>query len=122
MVRCTRPVEYVFPKFTNDPAGQWARTPEHKEKNPAYPDPDHFLGPTQKYLFRAPELRHMRIGQVIRYFAPAGRAGQDKEEEAASAPQAEQPLSGAAASTARQLRRRRPGWRLSDMQAGASGT
>ena len=25
----------------------------------------------------------MRIGQVIRYFAPAGRAGQDKEEEAA---------------------------------------
>ncbi len=77
VVRCSRPVEYVFPKFTNEPAGQWARTPEHKAKNPGYPDPDHFLGPTQRYFFRAPELRHMRIGQVIRYFTPAARGGGD---------------------------------------------
>ena len=71
VVRCTKPVEFVMPKFTSDPAGQWARTPEHKHKNPTYPDPDSFLGPTQKYFFRAPELRHMRIGQVIRYFSKA---------------------------------------------------
>ena len=79
MVRCARNVEFIFPQFTNDPAGQWPRTPDHKEKNPRYPDPEHFLGPTQKYFFRAPELRHMRIGQVIRYFAAAGRAGVGSE-------------------------------------------
>ena len=75
VVRCTKPVEFVFPKFTNDPAGQVPRTPDHKEKYPNYPDPDHFLRSTQKLFFRAPELRHMRMGQVIRYFAPAPRPG-----------------------------------------------
>ena len=81
VVRCTKPVEFVYPKFTNDPAGQMLRTPDHKEKYPKYPDPDHFLGLSQKYFFRAPELRHMRIGQVIRYFSPAPRAGVGSEEQ-----------------------------------------
>ena len=83
MVRCTKPVEYVFPQFTNDPAKSWRRPPEHQQQFPNYPDPDHFLGPTQKYLFRAPELRHMRIGQVVRYFAGAKAVGAGAEEDAA---------------------------------------
>ena len=57
------------------------RTPDHKEKYPEYPDPDHFLRSSQKYFFRAPELRNMRLGQGSRYCSPAPRAGAGSEEQ-----------------------------------------
>jgi hypothetical protein len=77
VVRCTRPVEYIFPQFTADPSRRWRRDPEHKTKNHQYPDPDYYLAPTQKYFFRGPDLRHMRIAQVIRYFSKGAPAGRD---------------------------------------------
>ena len=83
VVRCTKPVEDIRPQLTNEPAGQWVRDAEHMEKNPNYPDPDNYLGPTQKYFFRDKTLRHMRIGQKIRYFADAKPGGAAKGEQSA---------------------------------------
>lgn len=48
VVRCTRPVEYIWPQFTTDPGSQIPRPPEHKERYKQYPDPNYYLGPAQK--------------------------------------------------------------------------
>ena len=77
-------MEFVFPKFTNAPAGKQRRSDEHMKKYPDFPDPAHYLDGTQKYFFRDRALRHLRIGQTIRYFAelkrtPAGGGDEDSD-------------------------------------------
>ena len=83
VVRCTRPVEYIWPQFTPEPGRNIPRTPEHRSRNQDYPDPEYYLGPTQRYFFRNPELQHLRINQVVRYFTRSPGLGQAEADKGA---------------------------------------
>ena len=48
-----------------------ARTGDHLRRVPRYPDPRFFFNRTQKYFFRNAALRHLRMGQFVRYFCEA---------------------------------------------------
>ena len=61
------PADFVPPKGIRTP-----RDPSHRSKHPYYPDPTYYLSHAGKYFFRHECLRHLRIEQVNRYFAPAG--------------------------------------------------
>ena len=68
VVRSTRPTQFIFPQFTVENNARMQRTAEHKDKA-AYPDEEYYLNAVQKYFFRADELRPLRVGQFLRYFA-----------------------------------------------------
>ena len=71
VVRSTRQVVFVPTIFVPGENTHTRRSPEHVASNGGYPDPAFFLGYVQeKYLYRNPALRHLRIEQVSRYFAP----------------------------------------------------
>jgi len=69
VVRSTRPVVWTPCEFIPGRGSRTPRTPWHVEQFPEYPDPHFYLGEVAKYLYRAPELRHLRIEQYHRYFA-----------------------------------------------------
>ena len=72
VVRSTRPVQYTPTAFIPARESRTPRDPNHVERVPAYPDPQFYLSHAGKYLFRHPDLRHLRLEQYNRYFAHAG--------------------------------------------------
>ena len=68
VVRSTRPVQFIPASFLPNKDRRTPREPSHVADNPDYPDTDYYLSATQKYFFRAPVLRHLRVEQYNRYF------------------------------------------------------
>ena len=71
-VRSTRPAEYLPTTFVPAEDSRQLRDPSHLQKYPDFPDPRFYLNRSQTYLFRHPDLRHLRAEQFFRYFAWAG--------------------------------------------------
>ena len=69
VVRSTRPTVYVYPQFTVDPASRFSRTEEHVANVPQYPDGSFYMNLVQCYFYRKVQLRYLRVGQFLRYFA-----------------------------------------------------
>ena len=67
VVRSTKPVQNIVGIFVGRPEFRNRRDASHLTKHPEYPDPDFHLNYTQKYFFRHPDLRHLRIEQFQRY-------------------------------------------------------
>ena len=72
VVRNTRPVQYTSAEFVPARDCRTPREPAHVDKWPLYPDPQFYLSYVQKWLFRHPSLRHLRVEQFTRYFTCAG--------------------------------------------------
>ena len=72
VVRNTRPVQFTSAEFVPSRDRRTPREPTHLEKWPQYPDAQFYLSYVQKYFFRHPSLRHLRVEQFTRYFACGG--------------------------------------------------
>ena len=77
LVRSTQPVQFTPGEFIPSPDSRTPREANHQQRYPDYPDPEYYLGFTQKYFFRHPKLRHLRIEQCNRYFALSGEGDPD---------------------------------------------
>ena len=64
VVRSTRPCQYTPACFIGRREYRNLRDPGHVQRVPDYPDPKYYLNYTQKYFFRNPALRHLRVEQV----------------------------------------------------------
>ena len=73
-VRATRPCQFTPASFVGKKEYRNLRDPGHIAKCPDYPDPQYYLGFTQKYFFRNVALRHLRVEQFNRYLAMSGEA------------------------------------------------
>ena len=72
VVRSTCQVVFTPTTFVPGERTHTRRPPEHIEKEGNYPDPMFFMGRIQQqYLFRNQRLRHLRVEQFHKYFAPA---------------------------------------------------
>ena len=65
-VRSTRPVQFIPVDFITNPAHSCKRDDFHLARFPDYPQPEFLLSYTQKYFFRHPSLRHLRVEQFSR--------------------------------------------------------
>ena len=81
VVRSTRPVQFIPGEFLPAAALRSRREDGHLQKFPSFPDPECYLSYFQRYLFRPPELLHLRVEQLNRYFAATdGRAAATLED------------------------------------------
>ena len=69
-VRSTRPVKWTPTNFIPNPIYSCRRDEFHLTRFPDYPEPERLLSYTQKYFFRHPALRHLRVEQFTRQPAP----------------------------------------------------
>ena len=67
--KSTRSTIFLWPQFVVQEKSRVARTPEHLDKAPLYPDIKYYLNQVQLYFFRHRDLRHLRLGQYFRYFS-----------------------------------------------------
>ena len=75
VVRSTRPCQYTPACFIGRREYRNLRDPGHVQRVPDYPDPKYYLNYTQKYFFRNPALRHLRVEQVSVFgFGPRAHA------------------------------------------------
>ena len=71
VVRATRSVQFLLTQFVFKSDVE-KRSSAHIARHPGYPDPVFYMKyPQEKYFFRSPALRHLRLAQFARYFAPA---------------------------------------------------
>ena len=68
VVRSTKATRYLVDKFTIPDKDRIRRSEEHLEDVIGYPDAEFYLNEVQKYFFRHPDLRHLRVEQFFRYF------------------------------------------------------
>ena len=71
VVRSTRPTILVSPNFVPLDSFCAPREQGHLNNYPDFPHPKLHLNATQKFYYRHPSLRHLRIEQVVRYFSMA---------------------------------------------------
>jgi hypothetical protein len=69
VVRTTRPVRFLPNAFIPGRDARTSRDPSHVLSYPEYPDREWYLNFTQKYFFRHPYLRHLRLEQFNRYLS-----------------------------------------------------
>ena len=67
VVKSTRPVQYAPVTFIPPDDHRTPREQSHLNAHPGYPDPKYHLNYTQQYLFRHPDLRHLRVEQFGRF-------------------------------------------------------
>ena len=79
LVRSTQPVQFTPGDFIPSKDSRTTREDSHKQKYPDYPDEQFYLGFTQKFFFRHPNLRHLRVEQCNRYFVLAGDGDPDAD-------------------------------------------